>query len=46
MKIKVADNAGFCFGVGRAVNIAYDASKDNMDVPTYTYGMIITTIII
>ena len=41
MKIKVADNAGFCFGVGRAVNIAYDASKDNSNVPTYTYGMII-----
>ncbi|MEG1441580.1 MAG: 4-hydroxy-3-methylbut-2-enyl diphosphate reductase [Oscillospiraceae bacterium] len=39
MKIEIADSAGFCFGVDRAVNIAYDNLKT--DIPTYTYGMLI-----
>jgi len=41
MNVKIADNAGFCFGVGRAVDIAYDASNEANIIPTYTYGMII-----
>lgn len=41
MKIQIADNAGFCFGVGRAVNIAYETAKDADITSTYTYGMII-----
>ncbi len=41
MKVKIADNAGFCFGVDRAVKIAYDTANDLKKVPTYTYGMII-----
>ncbi len=41
MKIKVADNAGFCFGVDRAVKIAYAAAEEADKIPTFTYGMII-----
>ncbi len=46
MQIKIADNAGFCFGVDRAVRIAYDAAeqmKNSESEPnkTYTYGMLI-----
>ncbi len=40
MKVRIADKAGFCFGVDRAVKIAYDMAKpDNGNV--YTYGMLI-----
>ena len=31
MEIKVADKAGFCFGVDRAVKIAYDEAKKAVD---------------
>ncbi|MBQ2890562.1 MAG: 4-hydroxy-3-methylbut-2-enyl diphosphate reductase, partial [Clostridia bacterium] len=41
MQITIADNAGFCFGVDRAVRIAYDTAKDITKNPVYTYGMII-----
>ncbi len=41
MKITVADNAGFCFGVDRAVKIAYSAAEEADKIPTFTYGMII-----
>lgn len=40
MEIKVADKAGFCFGVDRAVKIAYDTSEKHMG-KIYTYGMLI-----
>ncbi|MBQ9757380.1 MAG: 4-hydroxy-3-methylbut-2-enyl diphosphate reductase [Clostridia bacterium] len=40
MEIKIADKAGFCFGVDRAVKIAYDNAK-NTDKKIYTYGMLI-----
>lgn len=50
MKIEIAKNAGFCFGVDRAVKIAYDciSEKNKLrqnnfsdDSLTYTYGMLI-----
>ncbi|MDO5520330.1 MAG: 4-hydroxy-3-methylbut-2-enyl diphosphate reductase, partial [bacterium] len=39
MKIKLANSAGFCFGVKRAVDMVYDSAdhKDNV----YTFGEII-----
>lgn len=39
MKVKLANTAGFCFGVKRAVDAAYDAVIDGKNV--YTYGEII-----
>ncbi|MBR7084695.1 MAG: 4-hydroxy-3-methylbut-2-enyl diphosphate reductase, partial [Oscillospiraceae bacterium] len=39
MKIKVAESAGFCFGVDRAVNLVYQALKQHK--PVATLGSII-----
>ncbi|HHT56716.1 bifunctional 4-hydroxy-3-methylbut-2-enyl diphosphate reductase/30S ribosomal protein S1 [Herbinix luporum] len=39
MKIKVADSAGFCFGVQRAVDLVYKEISNGL--PIYTYGPII-----
>jgi 4-hydroxy-3-methylbut-2-enyl diphosphate reductase len=39
MKIRVAKNSGFCSGVKRAVDLAFEASKANERV--YTYGPIV-----
>ncbi|MCL2254525.1 MAG: 4-hydroxy-3-methylbut-2-enyl diphosphate reductase [Lachnospiraceae bacterium] len=41
MKIKMAKNAGFCFGVRRAVDTVYEQIADNDGSPIYTYGLII-----
>lgn len=41
MKIKVANTAGFCFGVKRAVNLAVKAVDDHPGQPIYTLGPII-----
>lgn len=38
-KVTVAQNAGFCFGVKRAVELVYEKAGQGMDV--YTYGPII-----
>lgn len=40
MQIKIADKAGFCFGVDRAVKIAYESAKVN-GKQIFTYGMLI-----
>lgn len=40
MKIIVADNAGFCFGVSRSVQLAEEAVKKN-DKPCYSLGELI-----
>ncbi len=40
MEIKIADKAGFCFGVDRAVKIAYDTAGTPAK-RIYTYGMLI-----
>lgn len=39
MEIKMAENAGFCFGVERAVKKVYDKAAEGVKV--YTYGPII-----
>ncbi len=39
MKIEIADKAGFCFGVARAVKIAYESAERNEK--TVCYGMLI-----
>ena len=39
MKIEIADKAGFCFGVDRAVKIAYELAEESKS--SATYGMLI-----
>ena len=43
MIVRVAENAGFCFGVKKAVDKAFEVSKKykEIGVPVYTYGQII-----
>ncbi|TCO79787.1 bifunctional 4-hydroxy-3-methylbut-2-enyl diphosphate reductase/30S ribosomal protein S1 [Marinisporobacter balticus] len=41
MKIVVADNAGFCFGVKQAMNKTLNAIGNNNDKKIYTYGPLI-----
>ncbi|MBS3131301.1 4-hydroxy-3-methylbut-2-enyl diphosphate reductase [Candidatus Woesearchaeota archaeon] len=40
MKISVARNSGFCFGVRRAIQIAEEVAGKN-DKPTYVYGQLV-----
>ncbi len=40
MEVKVAETAGFCFGVQRAVNMVYEQLKDPAK-KVYTYGPIV-----
>ena len=40
LKVKVAESAGFCFGVKRAVNTCYETAGSAKG-PVYTYGPII-----
>ena len=39
MEVKIADKAGFCFGVDRAVKIAYSLAEEEENL--VTYGMLI-----
>ncbi len=39
MEVRMADKAGFCFGVERAVNMVYE--QLNTERPIYTYGPIV-----
>jgi len=41
MKIKLAKNLGFCFGVKRAISLILKALKDNPGRPVYTLGPLI-----
>ncbi len=41
MKIILDENAGFCYGVKKAVNKVYDLIKENGPYKIYTYGPII-----
>ena len=43
MEVIVADKAGFCFGVEKAVNTAFSSCKEYAEkgIPVYTYGDII-----
>ncbi|MDD3404353.1 MAG: 4-hydroxy-3-methylbut-2-enyl diphosphate reductase [Hespellia sp.] len=41
MNVKLAETAGFCFGVKRAVDTVYKQIAENPDTPIYTYGPII-----
>lgn len=41
MKITVAENAGFCFGVDRAVNSVYELLKSRTPSKIYTLGALI-----
>lgn len=41
MIIKIAKNSGFCFGVGRAVDMVLSQAKANKDKLNVTYGMLI-----
>lgn len=40
MKVILAENAGFCFGVKRAMNLAFEAAN-NCESPIYSLGPLI-----
>jgi small subunit ribosomal protein S1 len=40
MEVFLAENSGFCFGVKRAIKIAFQTAREG-DGPVYTYGSII-----
>ncbi|MBN2260895.1 MAG: bifunctional 4-hydroxy-3-methylbut-2-enyl diphosphate reductase/30S ribosomal protein S1 [Clostridiales bacterium] len=40
MKIYIAKESGFCFGVDKAIEMAYEA-KNNSEMPLYTFGPLI-----
>ena len=41
MKIYIADNAGFCFGVRRAIKLAKKTLDDDKNKNIYSYGELI-----
>ena len=41
MNVELAEHAGFCFGVDKAVSIVQEEINKNPDKPIYTYGPII-----
>lgn len=40
-RVIIADNAGFCFGVKRAMNIAYNEIEEKRDMQVYALGPLI-----
>ena len=41
MEVILAEHAGFCFGVTKAVDTVYEQIKNNPGMNIYTYGPII-----
>ncbi len=41
MKIYIAEHAGYCFGVKRAVDTAIETIKDSSNMATYSLGPLI-----
>ncbi|MCE1245394.1 MAG: 4-hydroxy-3-methylbut-2-enyl diphosphate reductase [Firmicutes bacterium] len=41
MKISIANKAGFCFGVRRAISMAYEERKNSGGKPVYTLGPLV-----
>ena len=41
MEVILAEHAGFCFGVTKAVDTVYEQIKNNPEMNIYTYGPII-----
>ena len=41
MECRLAEHAGFCFGVRRAMETVYKQIEENPETPIYTYGPII-----
>ncbi|MEG1409867.1 MAG: 4-hydroxy-3-methylbut-2-enyl diphosphate reductase [Terrisporobacter sp.] len=41
MEVKIAENAGFCFGVKRAMNMAWDELENKGDSQVYSLGPLI-----
>lgn len=41
MKIYIAENAGYCFGVKRAANIAEEAIKEANGIDIYSLGRLV-----
>ena len=40
-KVTLAESAGFCFGVKRAIEMAYAEIEKNNGEPLYSYGPLI-----
>ena len=41
MEVRIAENAGFCFGVKRAMNMAWDELENKGDNSVYSLGPLI-----
>ncbi len=41
MNVEIATNAGFCFGVKKAISKAYEQKNQTDDTPVYTFGPLV-----